>query len=112
MRSRVTFPKCTPTWDDAPVTAYEPETEAAALAEIDRLTAEFEAAQEAVEEKRTALHEAIVRHLRDRNAAPGKISEHSPYDRNHVRRLALEAGVPALRTPTVKAARRPRKKAS
>lgn len=112
MRSRLVLVSCNPTCDDAGVTAYDPEIEAAALEEIDRLTADYRAALDVVEEKRAALHEAIVRHLSERNAAPGKISDHSPYDRNHVRMLGRAAGVPALREPAPKSTRRPRKKAS
>jgi hypothetical protein len=113
MRPHVVLASCNPTCDDAPVPTpeYDPEIEAAALEEIDRLTAEFRAANAALEEKRAALREAIVRHLRERNARPGDIAEHSPYDRNHVRRLGVEEGVPALRE-LKPATRRPRKKAS
>jgi IS5 family transposase len=94
-----------------PTPDYDPEIEAAALGEIDRLTAEFRDAIAETDRRRTALHEAIIRHLMERNARPGDIAEHSPYDRNHVRRLGVEAGVPPLREPKP-TTRRPRKKAS
>ena len=105
----VAFHRCTPACDHSPVTDYDPEIEAAALAELDRLAADFKAATDVAEEKRAALHEAIIRHQRERNAPPGKIAEHVPYDRNHVRRLADAAGVPPLRTPTVQPIKRTRK---
>lgn len=80
-----------------------------ALAELDALTAVFRAAETALDKAREDVQEAIVRHLREQNAPPGKIAEHSPYDRNHVGRLRDAAGVPALRKPTVRPAK-PRKK--
>ncbi len=102
-----------------PTPEYDPEIEAAALEEIDRLTAEYKEAQAEVDARREALHNAIKRHLAERNAAPGKLAKHSTYDRNHIRRLGIEAGVPALREPKAAAepepappVRRPRKNAS
>ncbi|MGW8846586.1 hypothetical protein ACWGNE_02285 [Streptomyces xiamenensis] len=83
------------------MTDQEREKEAAALAELDELTSKFVAAEQARDEARDALHEAIVRHLRERNARPGQVAEHSPYDRNHVGRIAKAAGVPPLRARTV-----------
>jgi len=93
------------------VPEYDPETEAAALAELDTLTAEYRQAEAALDAARERMREAIVRHLRERNAPPGKIAEHSPYDRNHVGRLRDAAGIAPLRTPTVRAVKRARKKA-
>lgn len=90
------------TCDHDPVTDYDKERQAAALAELDTLTAAFNAAKEQMDEARDAVQEAIVRHLRERNAPPGKIAEHSPYDRNHVGRIRDAAKIPPLRTPTVK----------
>ncbi|WP_432051234.1 hypothetical protein [Streptomyces xiamenensis] len=83
------------------MTDEEREKEAAALAELDELTSKFVAAEQVADEARDALHEAIVRHLRERNARPGQVAEHSPYDRNHVGRIAKAAGVPPLRARTV-----------
>jgi hypothetical protein len=113
MRTRVALASCTPTWDDAGVPAYDPEIVAAALAELDAVTARYRAAEAELEEARKAVQEVIVRHLRERSAPPGQIATHSPYDRNHVGRLRDAAGIPPLRESTVKpAARRPRKKTS
>ncbi|MDN3056882.1 hypothetical protein PH213_20470 [Streptomyces sp. SRF1] len=70
-----------------------------AIKELDRLTAAFNKAKELVEERRKPLHSAIVRHLRERNAPPGRIADHSPYDRNHIGRIGKEAGVPPIKGP-------------
>lgn len=113
MRSRVALASCTMTCDDASVPEYDPEIVAAALAEIDAVTAKFRAAEAALEDARKEVQEVLVRHLRERSAPPGQIATHSPYDRNHVGRIRDAAGIPPLRESTVKpAARRPRKKAS
>lgn len=77
----------------------------AALKELDKLTAAYEAAKKPFEEARDALHDAIVKHLKERNARPGEVSDHTPYDRNHIRRIASAAGVPPLRERTVRSAK-------
>lgn len=87
------------------MTDEEREKEAAALAELDRLTAKYRKAERAFNEARDALHAAIVRHLMERNAKPGRVAEHSPYDRNHVGRIAKAAGVPPRRSRTVRSIR-------
>ena len=112
VRATDAFHGCIPACDHSDVPDYDPETVAAALAELDRLTADFSEATKAAEAKRAALHAAIVRHLRERSAPPGEIASHVPYDRNYVRKLGDAAGVPPLRTPTVRAVKRARKKAS
>ncbi|MEU0275520.1 hypothetical protein [Streptomyces sp. NPDC006307] len=71
----------------------------AAAAELDTLTKAFRKAEEKQEQAREAVHDAIVKHLRARNAPPGKIAEHTPYDRVHVGRIAKGAGIPPLRGP-------------
>lgn len=85
------------------MTDYDKERQAAALAELDTLTAAFSEAKRQLDNARDAIQEAIVRHLRERSAPPGKIAEHSPYDRNHVGRIRDAHKIPPLRTPTVKA---------
>lgn len=82
------------------MTEEEKAREAEATAELDKLTASFKRAERNYNKARDALHEAIVRHLTERNAAPGVVSKHSPYDRNHVGRIAKAAGVPPLRKRT------------
>lgn len=79
------------------MTDYDPEVQAVALAEIERLTSAFNEAESALDNAREALQEGIVRHLRERNAPPGLVANASPYDRNHVGRIAREAGVEPLR---------------
>jgi ribosome modulation factor len=68
-------------------------TETKALRELDRLTARYTAAEQAIEDSRKPLHETLIRHVRERSAPPGEIANHSPYDRNHIGLLAREAGV-------------------
>ncbi|MET7728468.1 hypothetical protein [Streptomyces mirabilis] len=76
---------------------YDPATEARAVRELKRQRAKLSTEIDAVTAAREALQEAIVRHLRDRNAAPGLVSDHTPYDRNHVGVLARNGGVKPLR---------------
>jgi hypothetical protein len=76
---------------------YDPATEAAALAELDRLTTTYTSAVADMERARAELRDGIIRHLRERSAPPGRIADHTPYDRNHVGRIAREAGVPPIR---------------
>ncbi|MCE7081200.1 hypothetical protein [Streptomyces sp. ST2-7A] len=87
-------------------TSYDPDKQTEALEEITRLTAEYEKLEGALNAKRDQLHEAIVRHQRERNAPPGRIADVSPYDRNHVGRLARAAGVEPLRKPPARRARK------
>lgn len=77
----------------------------AALRELDELSAAYEAAKKPFDEARDALHAAIVKHLQERNARPGEVSDHTPYDRNHIRRIGQAAGVPPLRERTVRSAK-------
>jgi hypothetical protein len=92
-------------WDDAPMTDEERQREKAALDELDKLTTAYRRAEATLDRARDALHASIVKHLTERNAPPGKVAEHSPYDRNHIRRIADAAGVPPLRTRTVRSAK-------
>jgi hypothetical protein len=78
----------------------------AALRELDELTSAYEAAKKPFDEARDALHAAVIKHLMERNARPGEVSDHTPYDRNHIRRIANAAGVPPLRERTVRSAKR------
>lgn len=66
---------------------------------LTNLTATYQKAEEDQETARKALHEAIVRHLMERNARPGKIAEHTPYDRVWIGELGRQAGVPPLKGP-------------
>lgn len=93
---------CNRVWDDASMTDEDKAREAAALAELDKLSTAYKRADAAREKARAALHEAIVRHLLERNARPSKVAEHVPYDRNHVGRIAKAAGVPPLRQSTAR----------
>ncbi|MGW3821837.1 hypothetical protein ACWEAF_05885 [Streptomyces sp. NPDC005071] len=84
------------------MTDEERQREQAALEELDKLTAAYEEAEVVFGGAREALHAAIIKHLMERNTTPGKVSKHSPYDRNHVGRIAKAAGVPPLRERTVR----------
>lgn len=84
------------------MTDEEKAREQAALTRLDKLTTKFRVTHEAHEKAREELRVAIVEILMERQAAPGKVAEHSPYDRNHIRRIADAAGVPPLRTRTVR----------
>jgi Ni,Fe-hydrogenase III large subunit len=79
------------------MSTYDPQREQAAYNELDQLTTDFRAAEEALEAARTRLQEGIVKHMSARSAPVGKLADHTPYDRNHVGRIARAAGVPSLR---------------
>jgi hypothetical protein len=81
----------------APPPVYEDAKRAAALAELDELTAAYTGAETAVEQARTELHKAIVRHYSARTLGWGALSEHTPYDRVHVGRVVKAAGAPPIR---------------
>ncbi|WP_327415438.1 hypothetical protein [Streptomyces sp. NBC_01233] len=81
----------------APAPEYNDATQAAALAELDKLTAAFRKAEGKVEDARKPLHEAIARIYAARTLGPGVIAEHVPYDRNHVGRIVKAAGAPLIR---------------
>ncbi|MFF5473365.1 hypothetical protein [Streptomyces achromogenes] len=87
------------------MTDEERERREAALRELDELTKAYRAAEAVLDERREALRKAIVKHLMARNLPPGEVADHSPYDRNHIRRIAKAAGVPPLRERTVRSAR-------
>ncbi|WP_394427051.1 hypothetical protein [Streptomyces sp. SGAir0957] len=72
-----------------------------AFARLASLSATYREAEEEQEKTRQALHEAIVRHLRARNARPGAIAQHTPYDRVWIGALGRQATppVPPLKGP-------------
>jgi hypothetical protein len=76
---------------------YDPATETRAVRELKRQHGKLTTDREATAAAREALQEAIVRHLRERNAPPGEVADHTPYDRNHVGVIARGAGVKPLR---------------
>jgi len=67
-----------------------------AIGDLDRLTGRFKKAESDRDEARDALQAAIVKHLKARNAPPGVIADHSPYDRVHVGRIGKAGGVEPL----------------
>jgi hypothetical protein len=80
-----------------PAPTYDEETQAKALAELDELSKPFTKANSKAEDAREALHAAIVRHYTERTLPPGELAKHTPYDRNHIHRIAKAAGAPKLR---------------
>lgn len=80
-----------------PAPVYDSEAEAAALRELDALTAAFKAAEERVKASREKLQAAIAKHYAARTLKPGEIAKHSPYERNHILRIARAANVPPIR---------------
>jgi hypothetical protein len=64
---------------------------------LDGYTRKYCALEDALDEARSALQEAIVRHLRERNARPGHIADHTPWDRVWVGELGRQAGVPPVK---------------
>ncbi|WP_433341677.1 hypothetical protein [Streptomyces sp. CA-253872] len=71
------------------------------LAELVRHSLAYKRAEERLEAARVAIQEAIVRHLRERNARPGRIADHTPYDRVWISELGrnAEPPVPPLKGP-------------
>lgn len=65
---------------------YDPETVAAALAELDDLTAALGTAEKQVNKTRKPLHAAIRRHYPELSSP--EMAKHIKYDRNHVLRIA------------------------
>lgn len=92
-------------WDHLAMTDEEQARVDAALKELVKLSAAYEAAERALDKRRDALHSAIVKHLMDRTLKPGEVEKNTPYDRNHIRRIAQAAGVPPLRERTVRSAK-------
>lgn len=69
------------------------------FAELDRLNSRFSTLEDRLYAARDGLKEAVVRHLRERNARPGVIADHTPWDRVWVSQLGREAGVPPVKGP-------------
>ncbi|MXM66782.1 hypothetical protein GR925_25955 [Streptomyces sp. HUCO-GS316] len=72
-----------------------------AYALLDRLTADYEAAERQLEAAREALNKGIVAVLKARTLGPSEVTRHVPYERQHVGRIAKAGGVKPLREPTV-----------
>lgn len=77
-----------------------------ALAELDRLTKQYEEAEARLETVRDTISEAIVRILKEKTLGPSEVSRHVPFERQHVGRIAKAGGVEPLRPPTVQARRK------
>ncbi|MFB6392566.1 hypothetical protein [Polymorphospora lycopeni] len=80
--------------------ADEEDPKVSALAEVKAASDQHEDAQNAEEEKRKALHDAIVKALQA-GAGPSAIERVSHYDRQHIDRIRKAAGLPPTRRPTV-----------
>ncbi|MFE9319097.1 hypothetical protein ACFYNV_29045 [Streptomyces albidoflavus] len=73
-----------------PPPKYEPEVQAAALAELDQLTAAWEKAEDTIERTRPLVHKEIVAEY-EGGATPEEMSSHVPYDRNWIGEIARNA---------------------
>lgn len=69
------------------------------FAELDRLNSRFASLEDRLYAARENLQTTVVRHLRERNARPGVIADHTPWDRVWVSQLGKEAGVPPVKGP-------------
>lgn len=67
-----------------------------ALADLETATANFRAAESALEEARERVHGAVLDSLRA-GVGPSEIERRGPYDRNHVGRIRKAAGIPGKR---------------
>lgn len=67
-----------------------------ALTDLDSATAAYRAAEQALENARERVHDAIVRTLTT-GIGPVETARHSPYQRNHVERIRDAAGIPKRR---------------
>lgn len=80
-----------------PPPQYDPAETAAAVAELDELTANYRAAEQAVDRARKALHAGIAKHYAERHVGPSAMEAHTPYRRNRIMQIVREAGVPPIR---------------
>lgn len=69
------------------------------FAKLTRLSNTYRKAEEDQETARQALHDAVVRHLRARNARPGEVAKHTPWDRVWISEISRKAGIPPLKGP-------------
>lgn len=69
-----------------------------ALRLLDEATADYRATEALLEAKRAILHDAITGALRA-DFGPSEVTRHSPYDRQHVSRIARGAGIPPKHRP-------------
>ncbi|MEZ7005039.1 hypothetical protein [Streptomyces sp. AD55] len=66
---------------------------------LDRLHQRFTTLETSLDTAREALYAAIIRHLNARNARPGNVADHSPWDRVWISGIARKAGVPPVKGP-------------
>lgn len=69
-----------------------------ALRLLDEATTDYRSTEELLEAKRATLHDAIAGALRT-DVGPSEVTRHTPYDRQHVSRIAREAGIPPKSRP-------------
>jgi hypothetical protein len=65
---------------------------------LDEATTDYRETEELLDAKRATLHDAIAAALRA-EVGPSEVTRHSPYDRQHVSRIAREAGIPPKPRP-------------
>jgi hypothetical protein len=73
----------------------------AARDRLTQLTARYNAAEAELEAVREEINAEIVGILKARTLGPSEVTRLSPYERQHVGRIAKKAGVPPLREATV-----------
>lgn len=73
----------------------------AARDQLTKLTARYEKAEAQLEQIRKEVSDEIAAILMARTLGPSEVTRLSPFERQHVGRIAKAAGVPPLREPTV-----------
>lgn len=77
------------------------EEKQAARERLTRLTGRYEKAETQLEQVRKEVTDEIAAILMDRILGPSEVTRLSPFERQHVGRIAKAAGVPPLREATV-----------
>lgn len=73
----------------------------AARDRLTKLTARYNRIEAQLDQIREEVNAEIITILTDRTLGPSEVTRLSPYERQHVGRIAKKAGVPPLREPTV-----------
>lgn len=84
-----------------PAPKYDPDVQAAALAELARLAADYRKAGAVIEKTRLLIHAEIITHY-EAGVGPEELSKHTPYDRNWIGEIA-RAATPARQRKTTPA---------
>lgn len=82
-----------------PAPKYDPDVQAAALAELDQLTADWRKAEAAIDKTRPLIHAEIIKHY-EAGVGPEELSKHTPYDRNWIGEIARSSSSARQRQKT------------